>query len=148
MLHGLSRCTCHESSLSSSREQFHLIVGVTFSNRGLERNSPCPMSFRSFSLISCIRKCEVTVLECYTDTVVTRSWCSRLNKMCVCVFVWVSEWATLLQRRDLPLLSKENRPCTGSEAPCGNKRWRHWSQPFNITIFSHDHAVVCIRTRS
>ena len=92
MLHGLSRCTCHESSLSSSREQFHLIVGVTFSNRGLERNSPCPMSFRSFSLISCIRKCEVTVLECYTDTVVTRSWCSRLNKMCVCVCLceWLS----------------------------------------------------------
>jgi hypothetical protein len=34
----------------------------------------------------------------------------------------MSECVAVLQRRDLPLLLKENRPCTGNEAPCGNKR--------------------------
>jgi hypothetical protein len=32
-------------------------VGLTFSNFGLERNSPCPMSLRSCSLFSFIGKC-------------------------------------------------------------------------------------------
>ena len=40
ILHCLSRCDCYESSLPSSREQFLLLVGVTFSNLGLEETHP------------------------------------------------------------------------------------------------------------
>jgi hypothetical protein len=40
LLHCLSRCNCYESSLPISREQFLLVVGVTFTNLGLEETVP------------------------------------------------------------------------------------------------------------
>ena len=43
LVHCLSRCNCHESSLPISREQFLLIVGVTFSNLGLEETLRVPV---------------------------------------------------------------------------------------------------------